>query len=307
MAADLRIPARLAATVVAWEGEAGRAWLRSLPRLVAEVAEAWDLEVGPPFEPGGQVSWVAPARRRHDGLDVALKVQLPHPDTAGEGPALRAWAGGGAALLHDHDLERGALLLERCRPGRSLLDDGGTDAAVAAGAAVGAALHARPAPDGLRTLAEVLDAWAAELAPRLDQHPTPDPAHGRVVLDIMRTRPRAVGPVAFLHGDLNPTNVLSAERAPWLAIDPQAAVGDPAYDAPRLVLQPDPCATGDPAATLQRRVAIVAEGLGVATADVLAWCLVHAVERGASAAATGDAALAAQCEAQVALVAAEVG
>ena len=60
----LVIPARLASTVVSWEGERGRAWLEALPSLVAEVAARWDLAVGAPFEPGGNISWVAPVRVR---------------------------------------------------------------------------------------------------------------------------------------------------------------------------------------------------------------------------------------------------
>ena len=34
----------------------------------------------------------------------------------------------------------------------------------------------------------------------------------------------------LLHGDFHPGNVLAAEREPWLAIDPQPLVGDPAFD-----------------------------------------------------------------------------
>ena len=39
----------------------GGAWLERLPRLIADCAAAWTLDVGAPF--GGRVSYVAPARR----------------------------------------------------------------------------------------------------------------------------------------------------------------------------------------------------------------------------------------------------
>ena len=45
---DLVIPATLATTSVAWEGDAARERLARLPPLVAEVEQQWDLEVGPP-------------------------------------------------------------------------------------------------------------------------------------------------------------------------------------------------------------------------------------------------------------------
>ena len=289
------IPARLARTSVAWEGDAATAWLAELPRLVAEVAEGWELDVGPPLEPGGNISWVAPVRRRTDALDAVLKVQLPHPESEPEALALAAWAGRGAVRLHDHDAERHALLIECCVPGSALSEAGGTVAAAAAGAAVGARLHAAPPPAGIPTMAEVLDAWADELEPRLDLQPLDHPSLGRLALETTRTRPRACTAPVLCHGDLNPTNVLAASREPWLAIDPKPMVGDPARDGSRLVLQPDPFARPDAATALRERLAAVADGLGVDREALVAWCLVDAVEMGASSRATGDQAGADRC------------
>jgi streptomycin 6-kinase len=285
--ADISIPSRLATSAVAWEGDRGRSWLAELPGLVAEVADVWDLEVGVPFEPGGNISWVAPAHRRSDDLAAVLKLQLPHPESDPEAAGLRAWAGDGAVRLHDHDPTRRALLLERCRPGRGLLDRGGADAAVRAGAELGAQLHRATIPEGMPTLASVLDTWADELEARLAD-PLVDPGLARLALATMRERPRSCGAPVLLHGDLNPTNVLSAERSPWLAIDPKPMVGDPAYDGPRLVTQPDPLHTADPAATLARRLAIVADAMALVRDALALWTLTGAVEMAASARATGD-------------------
>jgi len=296
------IPPKLVTTVVSWEGDVGRAWLADLPRLVAEVTEAWDLEVGPPFEPGGNISWVAPARRRGDGLDAVVKVQLPHPESAPEADGLRAWGGDGAVLLHDHDPVRCALLVERCTPGRGLVERAGTLDAVAAGAELGARMHSAAIPAGLPTLASVLDLWADELEERLDTNPSVDEGVARLALDTMRTRPRACTHDVLLHGDLNPTNVLSAARSPWLAIDPKPMAGDPAYDGPRLVTQPDPLATVDPAGTLARRLDIVVDAMGVDREALVAWCLVGAVEMGAWARSLGDDEAADSCATAVALI-----
>lgn len=281
------IPARLAATAVAWEGERGRTWLARLPALVAELADAWDLDVGAPFEPGGQISWVAPVVRRRDGQEAVLKVQLPHPESDPEAAGLAAWAGDGAVHLLAHDPDRRALLLERCRPGTALVDEGGSDAAAFAGARLGARLHRAAVPPDLPTLGDVLDRWADELAARLTT-PFADVGLGRLAVETMRLRPRACRRPVLLHGDLNPTNVLQAEREPWLAIDPKPMVGDPAYDGARLVTQPDPLASPDPAATVARRLALVAEAMEVDHEALAAWTLTGAVEVGASARAHGD-------------------
>ena len=298
------IPAKLAATVVAWEGDDGRRWLEQLPGIVGDVAAAWNLQLGPPFEPGGNISWVAPARRLSDGLEVVVKVQLPHPESEPEAAALRAWAGDGAVRLFDHDPDRCALLLERCRPGTALVDEGGTADAVRAGAALGARLHAVAPPEGLPTLADVLDLWADELERRLEDAPLGDAGLGRLVIETMRTRPRACASPVLLHGDLNPTNVLSAEREPWLAIDAKPMVGDPAYDGPRLVLQPDPLEQPDPAATLARAASRSCPTSWASTATrLIAWCLVGAIEIGASARSHGDIETADSCAAHAALIA----
>ena len=46
---DLVIPERLRSTSVAQIGDPARAWLERLPGIIADLAVAWDLEVGPPF------------------------------------------------------------------------------------------------------------------------------------------------------------------------------------------------------------------------------------------------------------------
>jgi streptomycin 6-kinase len=301
----IQIPTKLATTAVAWEGAAARAWLERLPELVGEVAEAWDLTVGEPLEPGGNISWVAPVRRR-DGEEAILKLQLPHPESAPEAMGLRAWQGEGAVRLLDHDPHRAALLLERCRPGRAIIEEGGTPAAVAEAAQVGARLHGAPVPAGLPDLAHRLADWADDLDRTIDLGAVPDPHRVARALHTMRTRPGECREPVLLHGDLNPTNILSAEREPWLAIDPKPMVGDPAYDGPRLVLQPDPCTTDDPAATLRERLRIVGTTMRLDPDALLEWCLVDAVEIGAFARARGDRATAERCAAHEALLAARL-
>lgn len=222
---EVVIPANLAETVVAWEGDGGRAWLARLPGLVGEVADRWDLDLAPPFEPGGNISWVAAARRRVDGADAVLKLQHPHPESAPEAAGLAAWDGAGSVRLLDHDPERCALLLERCRPGRPISADPDPLRAAREGAAIGARLHAVPVPPGLPTLAAVQAAWADQLEAQLVDHPAADPGLARRALATMR-RPLPGIPDVLLHGDLNPTNVLAARREPWLAIDPKPLTGE---------------------------------------------------------------------------------
>src|SRR4029079_5245038 len=116
MTTALRIPDRLAHTVVSAFGDVGRDWLARLPRLVADAASAWQLDVGAPFEPAGNVGWVAPVRRA-DGSDAVLKVECPGHPNPWAPKGLQHWAGSGAVRLFDSDEASQALLLERCVPG----------------------------------------------------------------------------------------------------------------------------------------------------------------------------------------------
>lgn len=108
----LPIPGRLAAH------SAGRAaWVAALPEIVADLAVHWSLTVGPPFEPGGECAWVAPA-----GPDLVLKVGWDHDEARDEAAGLRAWdAHGVVRLLAEHRAAgTTALLLERATPGTPL-------------------------------------------------------------------------------------------------------------------------------------------------------------------------------------------
>ncbi|MEA3308901.1 MAG: hypothetical protein U9Q70_05255 [Chloroflexota bacterium] len=73
----MQIPESFARTTVEVHGEAGRAWLRDLPALLAACERRWALTVGPPF--ALSYNYVAPAIRA-DGTEVVLKAGVPHPE-----------------------------------------------------------------------------------------------------------------------------------------------------------------------------------------------------------------------------------
>jgi hypothetical protein len=106
------IPARLAAR----SSERGD-WLEVLPGTVYGLTRRWSLHLGPPFGPGGETAWVAPAG---DGL--VLKVGWVHDEARDEAAGLRAWAGQGAVpVLAEHtEGSTAALLLEWAMPGTPL-------------------------------------------------------------------------------------------------------------------------------------------------------------------------------------------
>lgn len=206
------------------------AWLDRLPAVVRDLLGEWELtpDGGATH---GHASLVVPVRTA-DGEPVVLKVGFPDWESEHEALALQHWHGRGAVRLLRADPHRRAMLLERLHA-----TDLGEEWDVAACEVVGglyAALH-RPAPPQLRPLSW----YAGRVADRLEALPHGAPLPPRFV-DQARSLARsfAADPATdgtLVHTDLHYGNVLAAERADWLAIDPKPLSGDPHYEpAPML-------------------------------------------------------------------------
>jgi streptomycin 6-kinase len=82
-----------------------------------------------------------------------------------------------------------------------------------------------------------------------------------------------------LHGDLHHWNILAAERAPWLALDPKGVVGEPAYEIGALLRNPihDIAHWPNARRVLARRVDQFAETLGFDRQRLIGWGIAQAV------------------------------
>ncbi|MEU3842043.1 aminoglycoside phosphotransferase family protein [Streptomyces sp. NPDC028635] len=222
------IPDELAASQAEYNGEAGRAFVARLPELAAHFLGRWQLTLdGPSMY--GVCALVLPVVRA-DGLRAVLKLQLLDEESAGEPVALRLWDGDGAVRLLDHDEPTGTMLLERLDATRMLAHHPDVHKAVEVIAALLAHLNATPAPPGLRRLDDIarrmLDRTPGAL-PRI-----PDPEARRIVADCAAAVREVVAEPGdrLLHWDLHDENVLAADRADWLAIDPKPLAGDPGFE-----------------------------------------------------------------------------
>ncbi len=279
-------------------GEAGAEWLRRLPDLLASCARRWSLALLPPF-PDLSYNYVAPVRLA-DGSPAVLKMCLPNPELRAEIEALRLFDGQGIAKLLDADSEGGVMLLERLLPGAPLAAVRAEEALTRAAAGVMRALWKRlpPAPlvgaqrqrrswrgvRSYRNLATVAG-WAgglAKLRRTFDGGTGPFPR--RLVERAEALFPELLASMTrdtLIHGDLHPQNILSAERSPWLAIDPKGVVGCPWYDAATymnsLTDVSDPM---ERKRRLDRRAGLLAELLGVERRTLLNWALAQGVLSG---------------------------
>ncbi|MEV7071476.1 aminoglycoside phosphotransferase family protein [Streptomyces sp. NPDC093990] len=223
------IPEELAAAQELYNGDRGREFIAGLPTLIEEFLERWELTPdGPPMH--GVAALVLPVVRREDGTRAALKLQLLDEESAGEPVALRRWDGDGAVRLLDHDPVTHTMLLERLDSARMLSTLPGTRDAVMVIAGLLARLTAGPAPAGMRRLGDIARAMLDETPAALRR--IPDPAVRRTVADCAAAVREVVGEPGdrLLHWDLHDENVLAADRAPWLAIDPKPLAGDPGFE-----------------------------------------------------------------------------
>jgi len=228
------LPAELARASALDRHDRRRDWVARLPSIVPALADRWGLTLGRPFQPGGQGSWTAPATDA-EGRDLVLKAGWTHDEGTHEAAALRLWDGRGAVRLHDDhvDGDTTALLLERARPGVELgrsLPDEEQDAVVAG--LLREMWVPPPAGHPFRPLAEMCDLWADEAEETPPAAADLDPGLFRAGVELFRGLPRDPRPDedVLLLTDLHGGNVLSAQRRPWLVVDPKPYVGDRCYD-----------------------------------------------------------------------------
>jgi streptomycin 6-kinase len=276
--ADLPIPPAFERHVRHGLGERGAAWLRDLPALVGDLCREWQLTLGQPFDLS--FNFVAPARRA-DGAEVVFKVGPWGDEVLLEIRALQAYDGRGICRLLEADEARQAMVLERLRPGNMLVeiareDD---DRATRIGGELMRRLW-RPAselsdPGAFKPLAEWFTrAFARHRAFYGGPGPFPSAVLERaeaLVPELLASAPTEV----LLHADFHHYNVLSADRADWLAIDPKGILGDPGYEVGPFLLNPEFGLT--PSDLLRRRLDILADELPYDRDRLRDWGIAHAV------------------------------
>ena len=258
-----------------------REWVAGLPSIVADLAGRWSLRMGEPFQPGGQCSWAAPVTGPA-GTCLVLKVgyRFPGGEERDEAAGLRVWAGNGAVRLQaatETELAY-ALLIERCLPGTPLgqaLPEPEQDLVVAA---LLRRLWAQPhAAYPFRPLAQMCAAWAREFeqdyaaAAPADQV---DPGLARAGIALFRELPETADSQVLLCTDLHGDNILAAQRAPWLVIDPKPYLGDPACDVLQHMLNCEDRLAADPAGLAARMAGLA----GLEAARVRHWLFARSVQ-----------------------------
>ncbi len=245
-------------------------WVDRLPALLAGLLEEWQLS-SDGWMMHGFVALVVPVRTA-GGRPAALKVSFPDEESEHEHLALQRWGGRGAVRLLRADPRRSAMLLERLHQER-LTEMWDVEACEIVAGLYGL-LHV-PALPQLRLLTSYVEKWAGEM----EALPRNAPLPRRLVeqaISLSRdfvADPGSVG--TMIHGDLHYENVMAADRAPWLAIDPKPMSGDPHYElAPMLWNRFDELA-GDVRDGVRRRFHALVDHAGLDEHRARDWVVVR--------------------------------
>ncbi|MDA0745518.1 MAG: phosphotransferase [bacterium] len=260
-------------------------WIAELPDIVTTCAKRWNLRIGAPLtEAYAQMSYcyIAPATRS-DGTEVILKIGSPSQRQGNESReclALQLCNGHGAVKLLDHDKELGTLMLERALPGTPLgmYPDDEENTRIAAHMMK---VFRRPVPSehNFRPTVYEIDGFTRL---RERSNGTTDPLPEKWVVraerlydELMATSTETV----LLHSDLHHWNILSAEREPWLIIDPKGYFGDPGYEVGAFLANyPDASCEGRDRKEIDiRRTEILTEELDIPRERIIKWGIVLAV------------------------------
>lgn len=260
---------------VALQGPEGAAWAAGLEALVARLALAWGLEVGPVLAggSGGLVLSVTAGAR-----PAVLKIPAPWLDPDRRQLAVLAAAKGRAyAELLAHDAASGALLVEALGAPLSGLGWSVEDQIATLCAVLKAAWAAPPAPGLLAG-----DAKAAELAGFIarvwEEQGRPWPAaliDHALALCAARRAAFDLRSAVTGHGDAHGANLLQVPgtERDFKFVDPEGLLIEPAYDLGVLLRgwPDDLLAGGDPLGRGRARCAELARLTGVDAQAIWEW------------------------------------
>jgi len=259
-------------------GEEGRAWIDRLPSILAACEERWNLTIGDPVA-NLSYNYVAPAVLA-DGTEVMLKTGLTD-EFPSQPEALRHFDGHGMVRLLAYDEHDEVMLLELLKPGRSLRTVEDDKTAISVAANVMRKLW-HPLPQKHYPFPTV-EGWGKGFARLREQYdggtgPFPPAIFDKAEKLYAELSASMTEPV-LLHGDLHQDNILSAEREPWLAVDPKGVIGEPVFETGALLRNfwPDILSVSDPKRLMARRIDQLSVELGFDRERIYDWGFSQAV------------------------------
>jgi streptomycin 6-kinase len=165
-------------------------------------------------------------------------------------------------------------LLERCSPGDALSEREPEEALEVLIELV-PRLAIPVQPGVFRPLAEEASWWASYLPEQWEQKGRPyEKRLLDAALDILRSLPGTQGEQVLVNQDLHPGNVLSAQREPWLVIDPKPLAGEREFAVASVIRATE---LGHGKKLVLRRLDRLTSELGLDRERARQWCIAQTV------------------------------
>ncbi|MEM7531084.1 MAG: aminoglycoside phosphotransferase family protein [Chloroflexota bacterium] len=257
----MELPQSFIETVHNVFGDEGRTWLPTLPDLLQQCREKWDLPEGVRSS-HLSMGYIEFTTLPND-LPVALKLCIHNPELFTEMEALQVYDGKGAVRFIDADRQLGAILMERVQPGTMLLAHGDNREQTEIAAQI---MRQLPAPVPATHSMPMFTRWVTRAFHDVRTELDPTERMPRKLLDKTETALNEIvhnspGDVV-LHGDLHHENILFDQQQGWVAIDPKGAIGPPVLELGRFMQNQLPNSqSGDD--WFEQRVALVDERIGI--------------------------------------------
>lgn len=265
---DINIPTDFKKRIINAYGEKGSSWLKNLRHAIKHAQETYNLsniQALPNFSFN-----VVTSAMQSDGQKIILKFCIPGREADREIEALRFMSGKGIIKLLDFDRAQGILLLEECCPGKTLAKV--VSEAEATSVAAKLIGNIQKSIDNQIQFPLTLD-WFRRLNSKVECPPgfstkTIDKAK-HIAADLHNQSKHSV----LLHGDLHHFNILSAQRQPWLAIDPKGVIGPAEYECGAFLRNPIPQIAIKPnlGKVMADRIDIFSEILGFDRQAIMGW------------------------------------
>lgn len=274
---ELKLPSEFVRRIQEVHGKQGKTWLTRIPELLAKYSKEWDFQVHRVL-PNLSYNLVLAGDHATEGK-VILKSGIPSPELESEASALLWYNGNGCVKLLKSSKPDGVMLLEKADPGETLATLAGDKdlESVLICCKVIQQLHSNTITTELEESFQGLEDRLSNFS-RLKAQSKEGKAPfdlslleraERIYSDLISTTSTKV----LLHGDLHHSNILLSGRSPWLAIDPHALIGDPAFEVAAFMRNPFPGIMSERRVRdlLSMRIKIFSEKLGFDQERVWGW------------------------------------
>jgi streptomycin 6-kinase len=211
------LPIKFTQNVIELCNEEGKTWLQSLPKVIGELEEKWEIKFEKQFE-NLSYNFVASCIQK-DKTPTVLKIALPlrNPEIFNEAKTLQIFDGKGVVQFLKLDKVNRAILLERLLPGRHLKEiyANGKESSVGKAIDLMRKLYQESPPQKSFTN---VDYWLNEL--KIAEVAKESATYLKRARDFFEEINFDKSKLKFLHGDLHHENILSVGENDFLAIDP---------------------------------------------------------------------------------------